>query len=566
MSSFLKLIRILLINVYRIDKEQKKTRLAMYILMAVVFVPILAGVCVFCFAAGKEIADKGLGVSADFLSMIFGAVVLIVFFFGLTAMLQVIFFSKDAEFLMSLPYSNVKLFLAKMSVVYISELLTSFVIILPLMIAFGAGSAAGGLGVSALYYIMIPFAIILLPLIPLLLIALLSFPLMYIVNFFKNKSIMSLIGIMLLFVGFFAVYFLGITALTGSASASEGTELDPEFFSKLVIDFCTPARYFYPVKFLSLFLLLQNPLVNILFFVLSTAVLVGGAVFAAAKLYAKNITSQLESQSAASKTGIKYGTKSSSLERSLFIKEIKLLTRNTGTAFQSYLGMIMCPIILVFYSQTFSGLTQENAQASVLMCFAMAMFLVPMMICGLNYTAHIAFTREGKYFYMNKYLPVPYKLVFKVKTVFATIIAGIGIVLSAITLAVMSFSISGNAAAAFVNALLMCGASGIIAYSLNKLGIRRDLKRPKLNWNNIREALQNNTYVMLPMLISSAGGIFLMIVGIILSALAGSGYLNIYIAYAAFWGTSYLVAVLIYVIFGMKKEEMSDELFERIEC
>jgi ABC-2 type transport system permease protein len=568
MTTFIALVRVFLTGTYRIDKDKKKQRLAMYIGMIFGFAPIIIFASLAIGAGGYYIAANNLPIGADFLSVILIFSVLIVFFFGLTAFLQVVFFNKDAEFLLTLPVSPVKLFLSKMTMVYISEAATAAAVSVPSMLAFGIGTALGGAQISALYFVMIPVTAVILPMLPLFLIALLSFPIMYVVSFFKNKLILSLVGGLLLFAGFFAVYFIGISSFS-SGMAAVGEENGIQIITDMLIRITSVGKNLYPLKFLANFLLLENTFLNLLYFILSFAVLALAAYFIGSAMYFRSVRGQLDSGKQTDKK-VDLGRVSGSIEREVILKEVKMLARDTGFAFQSFMSVVLTPVVIAFYSYMFSGGMSGMEEAGDFagggfLIISISMMMIFMLICGANYTAHAAFTREGKHFYMNKFLPIPYETVFNAKLKFASAVSLVGIAVSAVVLAVTLTMSGENPFSAVLNSVLMCGATGVVAYSLNKFGMTRDLKRPKLNWSNVQEALKNNTYAMLPMLIAGGGGMFVMIVGMTLMGLNTAGFLDKTVAYVVFWAVTYLVAVLIFVLFGMKKFENINDLFERVE-
>ena len=567
MTTFFKLVRVFLIQTYRLNKDQKKSRKYMYIGMLLGFLPLIAIGALSAFVMGAALkGDTARG--AGFLSLIFIADFLIIMFFGLIAMLQAVFFSKDAETLLSLPVRPATLFFAKMVVVYISELTIAAATVIPFAVAFGIG-----FGVSAVYYIAVPFAALLMPFIPLLIITLLSFPLMYVLSFFKNKSMLSLICVLVLFGGFFTLYFIGINALSSGAGGfitenpgGEAAFALPEAF----LNFLNSARQIPPFGFFASFMLLENALVNLLLFVACTVGLAALALLIASSLYTRGIRGQLEGNASKERGNdkkTKLETKSAGFERSYLMKEIKTLSRETGFAFQSFMGAVMGPLFLFLINGGVFGNAMEmegGKIASSLFMTTLSSFMVIALCGGSNYTAYAAFTREGKYFYMNKYLPISYSAIVKLKTRFANYVTAVGVSLSAVVLFINAL-IGGHGLVGIIGIPLICGIAALIGFSTNKFGILRDLKRPKLVWNNANEALKHNTYAMVPMLISMAAGLFIMIEGMILFGLMTAGLLNEILGYAVFWILAYLAAILVYVIFGRGLVN-AEELFERIEC
>ncbi|MDR1905798.1 MAG: hypothetical protein LBQ27_02640, partial [Clostridiales bacterium] len=253
------------------------------------------------------------------------------------------------------------------------------------------------------------------------------------------------------------------------------------------------------------------------------------------------------------------------IDKQLLLKEIKTLSRDTGFAYQSYLGAVLTPV-MVFIYYNFMGTTIAETGEGLnagLTALSMSMFFVLMFACGLNYTAHAAFTREGKYFYILKYLPVPYETVYKIKMRFALIVSFVGIGLSSAAYIVAALMASENVFVVIINAALICGNAFIVAKALIKFGMIRDLKRPNLVWNNMKEALKNNTYVAVPMFIAAGAGFLLMVIGMILAGI--SAFINDYLVYGIFWAAAYIIAGIVYFVFAREPATDIATLFERVE-
>ncbi|MDR3292867.1 MAG: hypothetical protein LBT20_02045 [Clostridiales bacterium] len=569
MTGFFHLVKVFLINLFRLDKSQKKIKIILYTVLTVCFLPILIGACAAVFFAGKHAAESGMDISSEFVSSIYTVGMIVTFFFGLITMLQIVFFDKDAEFLLSLPFSPTRIFSAKLIAVYTTEVSVSLFFALPLPIVFGIGLAAGGGSITVLYFLSAVVMPFILPLLPLLVIALLTVPLMYLVSFFKRKSMLSLVAGIALFAAFFVVYFTVVGRVSNAgAEIGEGGEIDPNaFVESMILSFSAIGRYLYPIRFFTDFMFLKNAALNLLYFVLSLSALFAAVFFLSSKFYAKSMRGQIEHAASRSSKRKGYRLESRSLRKALLIKEIKMLSRDTGFAFQSYLGAIMAPLFIVFYNV--SGILNMGGGSSAIgvgIALFLSYFFGIMFSAGMNYTAFAAFTREGKTFYINKYLPVPYAEIFRAKARFAWIVSCTGIVLGAIAVAVV-LAVKGEAIwSALLNAVLFAGAGAALSFSLNRFGLRRDLKRPTLDWNNVKEALKSNTYLMFPMLIAVGASLIPMIVGIVFAALAEVGLFPRWVAYLVFWLFAYMCALIVYLAIGRKKEEDLDALFNRIEC
>lgn len=105
---------------------------------------------------------------------------IIVCTFGL---MKSLYFSKDNPMLLTLPVQRTTVFTSKILVYYFYEILKNIYFLLPLFIAYGLTN-----GISLLFYLYLPIIMIIVSAIPVVLGALLSIPLMFLVNFVKQHK------------------------------------------------------------------------------------------------------------------------------------------------------------------------------------------------------------------------------------------------------------------------------------------------------------------------------------------------------------------------------------------
>jgi hypothetical protein len=98
---------------------------------------------------------------------------------------------------------------------------------------------------------------------------------------------------------------------------------------------------------------------------------------------------------------------------------------------------------------------------------------------------------------------------------------------------------------------------------MNKLAIKRDLKRPKLNWTNVNEALKNDVYYIVPMLIGIGFGILVAAFGFLAGIIAPSATPVVW--QCVQWVPSVILCIVVNLIFGRGYYFKSKERFERIE-
>ncbi|UKI13800.1 MAG: hypothetical protein L6V85_06365 [Clostridiales bacterium] len=133
------------------------------------------------------------------------------------------FFSKDNEFLSSLPVRPEAVFSAKLTVVYLNDLIVGSVFLIPLLVSYVVGVIQGGAALPLYFFIfMIPVAMLTIPVVPLAIISVLSFPMVKIVSYFKNKAIVTLVLSVVMFLGFFAIYMVFVRYIDKSRGHGRG--------------------------------------------------------------------------------------------------------------------------------------------------------------------------------------------------------------------------------------------------------------------------------------------------------------------------------------------------------
>ena len=290
MKLYFKLLKTVLLNNFRSlksrfisDKNGKDAKKKAATVFGAVMMILGVGVMVFFLSAvvyviaGISVFDN---LHVKLLSTIISGVQIMVMLFGVTGVLSNTYFSKDNEFLSSLPVRPQTVFSVKLTVIYLNELAICTVFMLPAIIAYAAGCVNAGATFPMYFYFMIPVVLITTPIIPLAIVSVLSFPLIRIVAYFKNKSVTTLIMNILLFVAFFAVYVLladkigrfvdgSVTALPPALSKTISGFDKAVFFNRYFALALTGTRFF----------------VNALIYIATVAGAVGVTVMLAALLY-----------------------------------------------------------------------------------------------------------------------------------------------------------------------------------------------------------------------------------------------------------------------------------------
>ncbi len=545
------------------DKGSKWLWLA-YGIILIAFGFIVYAVC--SSVAMLSVSMQMLGLLPEFITLILFVGCIAVIIFGLIPMINYLYFSKDTEFMLALPIKPSTVFMAKLTVVYITEIIVSTLILIPCMLTIGIT-----LSLSPLFYIVTLFSVVTVPAIPMVLVAIIAIPLMYVVSYFKNKGSMTSIILILLFGGVFSAYYFFISKLNFTG------EVEPEQVEQLVSgfikNFTSVASALFPLLAISRVAVLSNSTmfgsfsisvavsVNLLIFVVSAVVLFALAVFISSAVYKRGARSVLESGAKKTSEKVKFKQAGSAFKALLF-KEWRELFRTHAFAFQCLAGIVLVPIIVVFMGSTFSVSTLEGlgegyvtaevmSRMELITTFTLIGF-TGMLGVSTNSGASTCITREGKNFYFAKMIPVPYKTQVNAKLTLYVIISSLTVVLGTVA--------SLFATKDYLNLSLGLVFLLIYNYGYNCLCVLMDLSKPKLDWVTHNEAVKNNKNSIIPMFINMAVFVLAIAIPIVALLLVQNATVILIITWLVLFALAIAVAVVGHIL--LKKN--TQRLFERI--
>ena len=556
---------------YMFKRGKEKTSRWMWLAYAVIAVSygfLAFGVCYGIYSVAG--AFYSLGLLGELVTVIFAVACVAIIIFGLIPMISYLYFSRDTEFMMSLPVRSSTVFLAKLSVVYLTEIVVGALVMIPALVTVGIA-----VGLNAAYYVVVVLAAIVVPAVPMVLVSIIAIPLMYVVSFFRNKGALASVAMILLFGAVFGAYY----AFLGKFASSPGdAEIDPEqFVASVTAAFVTIAKILAPLSSAAYFAVgagsgfeggvCKTPFgefgagaasaINTGVFVLSAAVLVLFAALISGAVYRRAASRIAEGGTKKTKAAKKTEKISSPLV-ALFRKEWRELLRTPAFAFQCLGGVVLCPIVIVFFMSSFRNGMSADPEAAEAMGAVMkvitsfsCILMTSIVGVSMNVGASTAFTREGKNFYVLKTIPVEYKTIVKAKLRLYLLISSITVVVS----------MSIGAIFAFDAVNFVCGLAFLLVYNYgyNCFCLYFDLVRPKLNWVTQNEAVKNNRNVIVPTLINIGVSIILVLVPTLLIA-----FVPIYaLALALTWAVLFAVAIAVAVVFGNLLYSNCDRLFVR---
>lgn len=496
------------------------------------------------------------GLHVQLLSSMLTAGQITILILGFSSVTSNMYFSKDNEFLSSLPVSPETIFSVKLTVVYLNDMLVGAVFLLPMLISYVVGVLQAGATLPMYFYFMIPVVILTTPITPLAIISILSFPMIKIVSYFKNKSIVTLVLSVLMFLGFFALYMVFVKNME-KLLGQGATKVLPKALATAII--ALDKGVFYN-RFFALALTGTAFFKNILIYIAVICASVGVVTALSAVLYKKS----------AGKAGEETRRKSKDREsaiilsgkkKALFMREIKCLLRSQSFAFNSIMGSLVPPlIVIVMHSLGLKSPTEQAGQAvsSLARGFSgigVTFFYSLMMICGMNYTASLAISREGSTFYVLRYIPVDFSEILKTKIKVANAVSYVGVVL----VCVASLAVTKGD---FANVLPMTLALFVYAYAFNSICVFRDLKKPNVTWTSPYEVIKRNFYPTVPMFYAMGLGIGFMVIMSVIAKYEKA--INIKLGVSLFWIITIIIGVVMTVIVNAVMKKKAQFFFDRI--
>ncbi|MCL2215885.1 MAG: hypothetical protein FWB91_02570 [Defluviitaleaceae bacterium] len=417
---------------------------------------------------------------------------LVIFVLSMMAAPAIFYFARDVEYLLPLPIKPEIIIGAKFVVALLFEYVIALIIIVPMFAALWPMVSAGGLAVNTI------ITFLTLPILPLVYSTVLCMFMVAAFKVFRNPDKYSLfIGIvaMIFGIGFSMVYtqFFMVDAeaiydmLMGAPAVFDTMNFVFANNSAAARALAGGGFTFQSIN------IGVTALALLVFFVLARV------------LYFRGVVGLSESGSSAKKMTrdeILKQTQGRSAFRSYLAKEMKLLMRSPTAFLNCVLSAVLVPVILagsMAYTFVIAG---DGDMLGELLAFidfneprASAVFMVIMcalgiFVAGMTSITATSISREGRNFFVMKYLPVHYRVQLAAKAA-----SGFAVIIPAIILILVPLQI-------FLRAPLFIFLGGAVltlpgAVFLNYLGLLIDLAKPKLDWDNEQAAIKNNANVLI---------------------------------------------------------------------
>ena len=483
-------------------KESKWAGIALWILVAAFFIPVLYSVY---FMMGQIMAlfyaigqlPSGVGFALNM-----GAIM--IFIFSLLAAPAVFYFAKDVEYLLPLPVKPEQIIGAKFAVALAFEYVLALALMVVMYVVLLDFSPAGVLTFNTI------ITLVTLPILPMVYSTIFVMLLMRFTRFIRNPDRYTLfVGVLAIALAVGFSLYAGQTLVDTDAifEAAMGapvvmTTLNTVFISNGFAAQAFGAETIWGGA-------LHNQLLSVLF----AGVGLGVFFLLAKALYFAGVIGLSESGAPAKKMTaeeIAQNVQGQSKFRAYLIKELRLVFRSPTAFLNCVLAGLVMPVMLLISLVTLirsgelaifiEALDFSNPQVAVMVFTGLC--ALGIMMGGLVSTTSTSISREGSNLFIMKYLPVSYTTQLNAKAA-----SGLVVLLPVILFMIIPAQIVFRAPLwLFAGGLLLCLLGAIF---VNYFSLFVDLMRPKLTWDNEQAAVKNNMNVIVMMFgtMGVAGGI-----------------------------------------------------------
>lgn len=473
---------------------KSKSKIIVYGLLFLYF----AGLIIFL---GYNLLDGLIAIHQE--TIFVGMILFMIFGLGIIqtifSSINILYFTKDSEYLLPLPLKPYQIILARTNVMLIAEYVIIFLIGFIPLVMYGILTGAG-----ITYYLIMILAVILVPILPVLLISMLVMFIMSFAKLTKNRNRFQLFATLLV---------LAIIIALSISTSGMKQDLTNEEMAQMVVQangMIELVKGYVPTVDYLMEALTTNSLFTAIVEVLKTLgiTIIGFIVYMliAQKIYFKGLVGNLFGGGASSsnKEINQKEYRNSKLYKSYVGKEFKNMARNPVFLMQCLIPAVLIPIIMVVV--VYAGLNSDGMGLEQITQMVQQMptntFFIACIILGVIqfftmfiYISITAISRDGENAVFMKYIPVSlykqymYKIIPNIIMNIVTIIITLGMAeyllrLPAITLIAL-----------FIVATIM----GILQ-SIAMIIV--DLKRPKLNWDSEYAVAKQNLNLVFPVLLA----------------------------------------------------------------
>lgn len=525
--------------------KNKKSNFGTFLIYLISYGILATYMCFMSYEMVNQL--KVTNTENQFLNLLFFSMTSLIIFQNIVTSINILFFSKDVEYILPLPISSKKFLIAKINCLLVSEYIISAIMLLPGLIMYGVA-----LNYEILYYIVAILIFFIFPIIPVVLVVFLMSIIMRFTKFIKNKDFAQYLSIFITMIICFMVLFSD--NLNEEFNVAEMSN-EIQTISNLTNDI---SNYIITLKPTINTLLNYNNLEGLKNFALLCFESILGYVILIniiQKFYIKIVINVVSSGNKVNKIkNIDKVFKKCNIGISYIKKEILILFRNAIFLIQCALPIIIFPIIILgpLMISISNGSEEGKELLAVFVTdknaswLAIRLLLIQSLI-AFNFISITGISRDGKDAYVMKYLPLePYKQIrYKL---FTSVILNMIEILAVI---IFSLYIENIIEVEYVLVLAILGI--LINVLTNYILLLIDLKKPKIDWTNEYTVVKQNFNMIFNFIIT---GIicFILIIGTVIT----NSILEYFVICAILF-----TGILLVIDINVKRK--SDKLLNKIE-
>lgn len=304
-----------------------------------------------------------------------------------------LYHSKDNHILLSFPAKNNEVFISKIVVFYIQELLRNLYLLIPVLIAFGQVNQQ-----TLLYFINIIPMVFLLPLLSVLIASILSIPWVFIKNYLKKHHLISLVLFLALIAGLF---YLSTSIISQIPLPIRIVQLYNRFIISLTLFMQNSASYGTIYTVIGQLLYGIQPFINYVIIISTLLVLSALVVFISRPLYLRFASESLEN--AITKPHKKPNKESRNLFFTFLKKEWLISLRSMNELLSNYAILLSLPFFMYFLNYVYMGMNRSTLGNQLVIVFNVMITLL--LVTASNTASSTAITIEGSEFVLLKTAP-----------------------------------------------------------------------------------------------------------------------------------------------------------------
>ena len=334
-------------------------------------------------------------------------------------LLRTLYTSKDNSILLSYPAKHFEVFLSKLLVYYVYEFIKSVYTILPITISFGVLYGY----FDFVYVISTILTVLVLPIFPVLIGALITIPILYFKKLMDRYPIVKTIFLILVLIAIFYVFFLIIKAIPRPLRI---VELYYTFVMGItrLIDSVDSYSIFY--QCIGNILCGSSVLINYLIIIGVLIALILAVAFISMPLYFSLASSSSEHSVQKKYSSVNVANKNTFMT---FVKKEWLLSiRNFGDFLNNYIFLFAMPYVLFIMMGIYTAIDLNSM--GVYMTVTFSGFVSLLMCCASNTASALAITKEGSEFVLLKTVPADSSNMAWAKVFFNLIYSSVMIIIS----------------------------------------------------------------------------------------------------------------------------------------